>query len=269
MSYTKSKREIKLLTQGGKLIGEILEELGRMAKPGVATLKIDERAVELIEKVGGLPAFKGYSGGSGSPFPGAICACINEEIVHGIPSKEKVLKSGDIFSIDIGMQWPANKGEGKNGNGFFTDTATTVLVGEVDEKTKQLVSVTNKALELAIEACQPGGTIADIGRAVEDYVKPQGYGIVRDLVGHGVGHDVHEEPHVPNYYSEEMEQWELKEGVVLALEPMITLGNHEVTTADDGWSISTKDGSLSAHAEHTIIIGAKGPLVVTRRPGEK
>ncbi len=269
MGYTKSKEEIKLIKKGGKLIGEILDTVAAMAAPGVLMKDLDKKAEELIREVGGIPAFKNYKIPNHTPFPSTICASVNEEVVHGIPSEERVLQDGDIFSIDIGMQWPANSGEGKGGNGFFTDTALTVAVGTVPEKTTQLLSVTKKALALAIEQCQVGNTIADIGKAVEEYVAPQGYGIVKDLVGHGVGHDVHEEPHVPNYYSKEMEQWELKEGVVLALEPMITIGSAAVETAEDGWSVVTSDSSLSAHFEHTIIITSGGPVIATKRPSEK
>ena len=157
----------------------------------------------------------------------------------------------------------------RNGNGFFTDTAITVLVGDVDEKTKQLVNVTKKALEVGIKQCKVGNTVADIGKAIQDYIEPQGYGIVRDLVGHGVGHGVHEEPRVPNYYEQAMENWVLEEGVVIAIEPMVTIGDYNIKVADDGWSISTSDGSLSSHQEHTVVITKDGPMVMTRRPEEK
>lgn len=269
MAYIKDKKKIKRIKEGGKIIGRILDELISMVEPGVSTLAIDQKAEQLIREAGGIPAFKGYNAGGSTPFPATICASINDEVVHGIPSEEKILNDGDLFTIDIGMQWPANSGEGKSGNGYFTDTAVTIPVGNVDEKAIQLTSVTKKALEIAIETCIPGNTIADIGKAVEAYIEPQGYGIVRDLVGHGVGDDVHEAPHVPNFYSKELEQWEIREGVVIALEPMITMRSPEVDTADDGWSINTKDGGLSAHQEHTVIIGKDGPIVATRRPSEK
>jgi len=270
MSYIKSQEEINYLIKGGKIIGEVLEKLGKMSKPGISAWEIDQEAEKLIKEAGGRPAFKGFRGSKSDPkFPSTICASINEEIVHGIATKEKVLKDGDIFSIDIGMQWPLNCGKGKNGNGFFTDTAITVLVGDVEEKTKQLVSVTKKALEIGIKQCVIGNNVADIGKAIQDYIKPQGYGIVRDLVGHGVGHDVHEEPRVPNYYDKNMDSWVFQEGVVIAIEPMITIGDYHIKTADDGWSISTVDGKLSSHQEHTIAITKNGPIIITKRPTEK
>jgi len=281
MSYIKTQLEIKQIIKGGKILGEILEKLGKMAKPGVSTWEIDQEAERLIKEAGGRPAFKGYRGRkSEPPFPSTICASRNDELVHGIASKEKVLKNGDIFSVDIGMEYPVgrNKIQDTNNNqitnnkfqtGYYTDTAITVIVGEVPEKTKQLVDVTKKALEIGIAQCQVGNTVADIGRAIQDYIKPQGYGIVEDLVGHGVGHGVHEEPRVPNYYDKNMESWILQEGVVIAIEPMITMGDYHIKTADDGWSISTVDGSLCSHQEHTVVVTKDGPVVVTRRPDER
>jgi methionyl aminopeptidase len=270
MAYIKQPEEIKKIKQGGKILGEILEKLAGMVKPGVSAWDIDVEAERLIKEAGGRPAFKGYKGRkSEPPFPSTICASKNDELVHGIATKDKVLNDGDIFSIDIGMQWPLKCGKGENGNGFYTDTALTVPVGSVPEKTKQLISVTKKCLEIGIEQAKVGNTIADIGKAIQSWVEPQGYGVVRDLVGHGVGHGVHEEPRVPNYYDKSLESYILEEGVVIAIEPMITQGDYNVKTADDGWSISTADGSLNAHQEHTVVITKKGPLVVTRRPKEK
>ncbi|OGH91273.1 MAG: type I methionyl aminopeptidase [Candidatus Magasanikbacteria bacterium RIFOXYC2_FULL_39_8] len=280
MSYIKTSEEIKLLIEGGKILGEILEEISHMAVPGATAFDIDARAEKLIKKAGGRPAFKGYRGRKyDPPFPSTICASINEELVHGIATKEKILKDGDIFSIDIGMEYPVRSSKiqetiskkisnYKSSRGYFTDTAITVIVGEVPEKTKQLLNVTKKALEIGIKQCTVGNTVADIGRAIQDYVEPQGYGIVRDLVGHGVGHAVHEDPRVPNFYEKDGEQWELRPGVVIAIEPMISIGDYMVETADDGWSISMKDKSLCAHFEHTIVITEDGPLVITRRPCE-
>ncbi|OGH77784.1 MAG: type I methionyl aminopeptidase [Candidatus Magasanikbacteria bacterium RIFOXYC2_FULL_40_16] len=270
--YIKKDEEIKKIIEGGKIIGSILEELSKMVKPGISALEIDIQAEKLIIKAGGKPAFKGYkSHPKDLPFPTTICASLNEEIVHGIATKQKILKEGDIFSIDIGMEWPVGKIQDTNNKkqkGYFTDTAVTVIVGNVPEKVKQLLNVTKNALEIGIEQCQAGNNISDIGKAIENYVKPFGYGIVRDLVGHGVGHAVHEEPRVPNFYDKEVESWRLEPGVVIAIEPMITLGGHEIKTAEDGWSISTADNSLSAHFEHTVIITENGPIVATRRPSE-
>ena len=270
MAYIKKQEELDYIQEGGVILGQILETLGNMVKPGISAWEIDQEAERLIIEAGGRPAFKGYRGGGRGPkFPSTICASLNEENVHGIATKEKVLKEGDIFSIDIGMQWPLNCGKGKKGNGFFTDTAITVAVGKIDPKTQQLMEVTRKSLQIGIEQVQVGNSIRDIGRAIEEYIKPFGYGIIRDLVGHGVGHDVHEEPRVPNYDDPELENWIIEPGVVIAIEPMITLGSHEIETGEDGWSIMTKDRSLNSHSEHTIIATNEGPLVVTRRNNEK
>lgn len=269
MSYIKTKEEIQYIKEGGKKMGEILAQLEAMIQPGISAYEIDMEAERLILAAGGRPAFKGYRTRKSDPkFPSTICASVNAELVHGIATKEKVLQEGDIFSIDIGMQWPRDCGMGERGNGFFTDTALTIAVGDIPQKTKQLMAVTKKSLEIGIAKVQIGNTIADIGRAIQDYIEPQGYGIVRDLVGHGVGHHVHEEPRVPNYYDPSLEHITIEAGVVIAIEPMITMGSPEVDTADDGWSISTVDGSLSAHYEHTIVVEESGITVVTRRPGE-
>jgi methionyl aminopeptidase len=272
MSYTKKKKEIEYIIEAGRLMGEILAKLEKMIAPGVSSLAIDAEAERLIRGCGAVPAFKGYkTHKSDIPFPGTLCFSLNEEVVHGIPSLKKIIKAGDLVSLDIGMQYPAACGMGLNGDGFFVDTALTVYAGKkVPTKEQKLLDVTRVALEKGLQQCVVGNTVADIGRAIEEYVKSQGeYGIVRDLVGHGVGHAVHEEPHVPNYYSEELEDWILKENVVLALEPMINEGTFQVKVAADGWSIQTKDGKKSAHFEHTVVITKNGPLVVTRRPHEK
>lgn len=268
MAYIKSKKEIKRIIEGGKIMGEVLDALIPLAVPGASAFDIDEIAEKLIREAGGIPAFKGYKASGQTPFPSTICASLNAEVVHGIATKEKVMKSGDVFSIDIGMQWPANSKEGKKGNGYFTDTAVTICVGTVSKEVKQLVERTRESLEQAINMCVVGHSIADIGGAVEDYIDPFKYGIVAELVGHGVGHEVHEDPHVPNYYTKEMEDFILAPGLVIAIEPMITLGNPSVQTAKDGWAIMTRDRSVSAHSEHTIVITEDGPLVVTRRPSE-
>lgn len=266
MAYIKTQAEIDLIVEGGQKLGVILEKLENMAKPGVSGLDIDKVAERMIKEIGGRPAFKGYRGKKSDPkFPSTICFSVNEEIVHGIATKEKIIKDGDVVKIDIGMEYPYEKGK----KGYFTDTAITVLVGKVPEKAKQLFAVTKKSLKIGIEKAVIGNSVAEIGKAIEAYVKPQGYGIVRDLVGHGVGHGVHEEPRVPNYYDKELEGWELKPGVVIAIEPMLTLGTHNIETAPDGWGISSTDKSLTAHCEHTVVITKNGPVIATLRPSEK
>ena len=269
MAYIKIQIEQDAILKGGLLLGAILEDLGKMVRPGITTLEIDIEAERRIRDVGGIPAFKGYAPSGYTPFPGTICACVDDEIVHGIPS-HRVLIEGQIFSIDIGMQYPANSGLGQGGNGFFTDTAITVPVGEINSQAQQLLSVTKKSLDNAIAVATNGTSVADIGRVIERYIDPQGYGIVRDLVGHGVGHEVHEDPAVPNYYESYLEKKKLVPGVVIAIEPMITVGDYRTDVLDDGWTIVTDDGSLAAHFEHTIIITAEGePIIATKRPSEK
>lgn len=260
--YIKKENEVKQILEGGKIMGEILDKVAQMAKPGVSAWEIDQYAEKLIREAGGVPAFKGYkSRPNDLPFPSTICASINDELVHGIATKEKILKDGDIFSIDIGMRYPAH-------DGFFTDTALTIPIGEISDELKRLLAETKESMEVGIKQCEVGNTIASIGRAIQGYIEPLGYGVVRDLVGHGVGHAVHEEPRVPNYYDKDLESWVLEPGVVIAIEPMITIGDYQVETADDGWSISTVDKSLNAHFEHTIVITENGPIVATRRPSE-
>ncbi len=271
--YIKEKEELKQIKAGGKILGRILSELVKASKAGVSTWEISELAEEKIKAVGGKPSFKGYVSGAGDiPFPTAICASINEGIVHGIARKDVVLKESDIFSIDIGMEWPVysgSKNKKERVRGWFTDTAITFPIGSIDSKTKKLLKTTRGALKAGIKVCKPGNTVADIGASIEKYVKSQGnYGIVRDLVGHGVGHEVHEQPRVTNYYEKELEKWILEPGVVIAIEPMITLGTYKIKTASDGWTIETADNSLSGHFEHTIIITDSGCEVVTRRPDE-
>lgn len=259
----KSPQDIKNMRENGKRMGEILEKLAVYSRPGVSTWEVDQLAEKLIKKAGGKPAFKGYKTSvADRPFPATICASLNSELVHGIPRKNMFLRDGDIFSIDIGMEYPLKKG-------VFSDTALTVIIGEIPETTKKLLEVTRQALEEGIKAAQPGASVASIGRAVESYVKSQGkYGVVRDLVGHGVGHAVHEEPMIPNYYDKTLEKILLAPGMIIAIEPMISLGGWKVHTMPDGWTIKMSDDSLSAHFEHTVIITENGNEVATRRPNE-
>ena len=259
----KSEDDIQNLIENGKRMGEILEMLAALCRPGVSTFEIDKEAEKLIRKSGGKPAFKGYKTHvSDRPFPATICASLNEELVHGIPRRNVILKDGDIFSIDIGMQWPAR-------GGVFTDTALTIPIGKIPEKIRKLLDVTRKALEKGIAAVKPGNSIASVGKAIESYVKSQGnYGIVRDLTGHGVGHATHEDPYIPNYYDRNLESMKFEPGMCVAIEPMIALGDWRVKTMPDGWTIKMADNSFSAHFEHTVIVTESGNVVATRRPHE-
>ncbi len=268
MAYIKTKEEQNLILEGGLKLGAILEDLAAMVAPGVTTREIDAEAERRIREVGGIPAFKGYAPSGHTPFPGTVCVCINDEIVHGIPS-DNVLIEGQILTMDIGMQYPAKSGLGQDGNGFFTDTALTVPIGEINSQARQLLSVTKKSLDMAIAVSKAGAKISEIGKTVERYIEPQGYGIVRDLVGHGVGHAVHEDPAIPNYFEPSLGDRKLEVGAVIAIEPMITVGDYRTAVLDDGWTIVTDDGSLAAHFEHTIIITEDGPIIATKRPSEK
>lgn len=267
----KTQRDIENIKKNGQMMGKILADLALLCQPGVSTLEIDKQAEKMIRKIGGRPAFKGYKTHvTDRPFPATVCISINSELVHGIPKKKVILAEGDIVSLDIGMEWPHGRLVQAGEHGVYTDTALTVPVGTIPAKTTKLLQVTKEALERGIQAAQPGNSVASIGQAVESFVKSQGkYGIVRDLVGHGVGYTVHEEPHVPNYYDPALETILLKPGMVIAIEPMIALGNWRVETMNDSWTIKMSDNSLCGHFEHTVIITDDGNVVATRRPEEK
>jgi methionyl aminopeptidase len=264
----KSTKEIGYIKEGGKLMGAILSQLQKSTKAGMSTKDVDSLAEKLIIEVGGKPAFKGYKAHfADTPFPSTICASVNTDLVHAIARKDVILKEGDIFSIDIGMEWP---GTNQKSRGFFTDTAITFAIGSIPEEIKKLLSVTREALEVGIKAALPGKSVAFIGKKIEQYVHGVGpYGIVQELVGHGVGHEIHEDPVIPNYYDPSLETTILKPGMVIAIEPMISLsGEHRVRTNKDGWTIEMIDKSLCAHFEHTLVITKKGNAVLTRRPKE-
>jgi methionyl aminopeptidase len=271
----KNKNDIKILDKGGRILAQIMSDLVKLCRPNASTWDIDRAAEEMIIAAGGRPSFKFFKNHpTDPPFPATICASFNDEIVHGIPRKDLKLKNGDLFSIDIGMEWPFSDSHsvalsGKSTlkqRGMFTDTAVTLAIGKVTQKSRELLNVTAEALEVGLGAIKPGKSVAEIGRAIENFVKSRGrYGIVRDLSGHGVGYAVHEEPWIPNYYDKRLESFILKPGMVLALEPMITLGDWRIITADDGWTIKTADGSLCAHFEHTAVVTADGCRVITRR----
>lgn len=253
----KKPEELAVIREGGKLLGQILAELQELAKPGVTTGELEKQAEERIVEVGGRPSFKGYGLPRSQPFLTALCTSINEEIVHAPSMPPRVLKDGDVIGIDIGMEYPAK-------NGFFNDTAVTVGVGRISQEAKRLIKVTRQALELGIKAVKSGGLISDISRTIEKYGAKQGVGIVRDLVGHGVGYAVHEDPAIPNYLDKRLPAVVIKEGMVLAIEPMFTLGDWRIVIGPDGWTIKSADNSLAAHFEHTIIVTKRGAEIVTR-----
>jgi methionyl aminopeptidase len=237
------------MREAGRLVGEVLTELAARVAPGVTTADLDELAEKRLRRAGATPAFKGYHG-----YPATICASINEEVIHGIPSGRRMLNEGDVISIDVGASL----------DGYFGDSAITLAVGQVSEAAATLLRVTDESLYKAIEAVKPGGRISDIGHAVQRHVEAYGFSVVREFVGHGIGQKMHEEPQVPNY-GEPGRGPRLTEGMVLAIEPMVNAGKPAVKVLADGWTAVTRDGSLSAHFEHTVAVTADGPWILTAR----
>lgn len=250
----KTAEEIEKLKVGGQILARILSQTAERARPGVSTSKLEEFVREEIQKAGAEPAFLGYGGGRGvKPYPAALCVSINDEVVHCIPNKKRILKDGELVSLDLGVKY----------EGLFTDAATTVAIGKVSPDAEKLLSATREALEEGIKQVRPGNHIGDIAAAVEAVGKRENLGVIRDLVGHGVGHAVHEEPSVPNFgRAGTME--ELKPGMVLAIEPMFTLGGYKINFLDDGWSVVTADNSLAAHFEATVAVTEDGHIVLTK-----
>ncbi|MEX0930232.1 MAG: type I methionyl aminopeptidase [Candidatus Paceibacterota bacterium] len=255
MIKLKTADEIASLREGGRRLADILATLAGEIAPGVTTTSINERAHTLITEHGGTPAFLNYQpAGAERGYPGSICVSINDAIVHGIPNEtEHILKEGDIVTLDAGFTY----------EGLITDSAVTVGVGKIDESTADLLRVTREALELGIQAAQPGATTGDIGSAVETFVRPHGYALSRGLAGHGVGYEVHEDPFVPNTGTPGHGE-RLEPRLVIAIEPMLSMGSEEISTDSDGFTIRTADGSLSAHFEHTIAITEEGPEILTQ-----
>lgn len=254
MSQIKTKEDIQILREGGKRHAEILQALGKMIKPGVSAKVLDDEAHRLILEKGDIPVFLNYQPDfADRPFPGSICVSINDEVVHGIPNeKEKILKEGDIVKLDLGLKH----------KGLFTDAAVTVPVGKISEDLNVLIEVTKKALMVGIKEAKGGKRIGDVSVAIERLAISHKFGVVEELVGHGVGHEVHEDPYVPNYG--EAGQGEiLKPGMVIAIEPMFNLGTNKVFLDKDGYTYKTKDGKPSAHFEHTVLITKGEPEILT------
>ncbi|MDO8729348.1 MAG: type I methionyl aminopeptidase [bacterium] len=255
MIRLKTPEEIEILREGGKRLAEILSILVLKVLPGVLAFELEEDALRLIKEGGDKPAFLGYRPqGTRRPFPAALCVSINDEIVHGIPNEaEKIIKEGDIVSLDFGILH----------RGLITDAAVTIPAGIIDNESKRLIETTRKALDIGIEAAQPGNTIGDIGAAISQAVKPTGFTLADDLVGHGVGYKVHEDPYVPNFGIKGKGE-KLVPGLVIALEPMVNVGKPANKILSDGYTIVTRDGSRSAHFEHTIAITEKGNIILTQ-----
>jgi methionyl aminopeptidase len=246
MMTIKSPEEISIMAEGGKLLAKIMKTLEKKVKPGITTKELDRLAESLILKSGGKCSFKGYEG-----FPACLCTSINEEIVHAIPSERKI-KEGDILSLDIGMRY----------KGYHSDMAITVPVGKIDYEVARLIRVTKKALKRGIKKVRPGNTIGDIGNIIQRYVESQGFNVVRDLCGHGIGKEIHEDPQILNYGKRHTGP-EIKEGMVFCLEPMVTVGDWHIKKSKDGYGYQTEDGSLSAHFEHTVAVTKNGCQILT------
>ena len=249
----KTKEQIKIIREGGKILAKVLAKVVKKVEPGISTFELDKYAFDFIKEEGCTPAFLNYRPtGAPKAFPASICISVNNEIVHGIPSKARVLKEGDIVSLDLGLKY----------KGLFTDHAVTVAVGKVSKRDQELLDKTKKALEVGIWAAVGGATVGDIGHAIESFVNRK-YGIVRELSGHGVGVKIHEDPYVPNYGKKGKGQ-KLVPGMIIAIEPMLNMGSDYIVSADDGWTIKTADGSRSAHFEHTILITEGDAEILTK-----
>jgi methionyl aminopeptidase len=249
MIVCRSAAELEQMREAGRLVGEVLTELAAAVAPGVSTADLDELAEKRIRQAGATPAFKGYHG-----YPATICASINDEVIHGIPSGRRVLNEGDIISIDVGASL----------DGYFGDSALTLPVGKISEPAAALLRVTEEALYKAIDEAKPGNRVSDIGHAVQKHVEAYGFSVVREFVGHGIGQRMHEEPQIPNY-GEPGHGPRLAEGMVLAIEPMVNAGTAAVKVLADGWTAVTRDKSLSAHFEHTVAVTAGEPWILTAR----
>jgi methionyl aminopeptidase len=243
----KSASEIEKMRRAGRVVREVLELVRSKVKPGVTTYDLEKAAEERLKELGIKPAFKGYHG-----FPCALCTSINSEVVHGIPSPKRILKNGDIVSVDFGVV----------ADGYYGDAAITVPVGAIDPRSARLLRATEESLQAAIRAIRPGATLGDIGAAVQAVVEGEGFSVVRDFVGHGIGVQMHEDPQVPNF-GQAGRGMKLKEGMVLAIEPMVNAGRPEVMVLEDGWTAVATDGSMSAHFEHTVAVTATGARVLT------
>ncbi|HEU5318084.1 MAG TPA: type I methionyl aminopeptidase [Chloroflexota bacterium] len=243
----KSESQLALMREAGRIVAEVLDLVSREARPGVSTLDLDRLAEAHIRKRGAVPSFKGYRG-----FPATLCTSLNEEIVHGIPSAKRILRDGDVLKIDCGAIY----------RGWQGDAARSVVVGAPQNGAAALVDATRAALERGVAATRAGGHVSDIGQAIEDFAAAQGYGVVREYCGHGIGRDLHEEPAVPNYGPAGQGQ-ELLPGMVLCIEPMLNAGTGETQQLSDGWTVKTRDGKLSAHFEHTVAVTESGPRVLT------
>ncbi len=245
----KSRSEIEIMSQANQIVARTLQMLKERIEPGVSTWQLDRWAEDMCRQSKSIPAFKGYRG-----FPGSLCVSVNEQVVHGIPSRKTILKDGDIISIDFGVQY----------KGYYGDSAITVAVGNIADKVKNLLLVTEQSLYKGIEQARPGNRIDDISSAVQRHVEQHGYSVVRKFVGHGIGAELHEAPEIPNFHNRKRTA-KILSGMVLAIEPMINMGTYEVKILKDGWTVVTCDGQPSAHFEHTVAVTEDDPLILSAR----
>jgi methionyl aminopeptidase len=251
----KSKEEIEVMREGGQILAGILEKLRSEVKPGKSAAELDKLARELVFSRGARPSFLGYApNGRGDGYPAALCVSVNDEIVHGIPRKNKIISEGDLVKLDMGVEHKK----------MHTDATVMTGVGKISKMAEKIRKVTEECIYLGIDAIAPGKKLSDYARAVEDHAEKNGFSIVRDLVGHGVGYSIHEPPQVLNYFHEKLGGIGFKEGMTLALEPMINEGGYEIYLADDGWTYKTLDGKLNGHWEHTIVVTKDGCEVLTK-----
>ena len=251
----KSAREIELMRRAGKVVHAVLSRLGEMIEPGITTAELDAQAERLTRSFGAECLFKGVPGRQG-PFPGNICVSINDEVVHGIPSEKRIIRQGDVVSIDFGCRL----------DGYCGDAARTFIVGgKASHDVHRLVNVTREALKIAVEMAKPGILWSTVARAMQNYVEKHGFSVVKEFVGHGIGTEMHEDPRVPNFVSKELLKNDilLEEGLVIAVEPMVTMGSSDVIVAEDGWTVRTRDGKPAAHFEDTLAITSEGVQVLT------
>lgn len=255
MIKLKTKNEIELMREGGRILAWVVSEVIKKIKPGASTEKLNDLAEKLIKAKGARSSFKNYkTAWSRTPFPSALCISINDEVVHGLPVPDRKIKDGDIVGIDCGLEY----------RGLYTDMARSVAVGKVAKGVGKLLSITEEALMKGIKQVKPGNHISDISKAIQAHAESAGFTVVRQLVGHGVGYAAHEDPQIPNYLDKTMPDPELRPGMTLAIEPMINVGSWEVETLEDDWTIVTADSSLSAHFEHTVAVTDRGCEIITK-----
>lgn len=246
----KSAKEIELMRESGRILANVLEQLKSFVHPGISTLEIDRKCAEIIRSYGCIPSFLNYNG-----YPASICISVNDEVVHGIPVKERILKDGDIVSLDCGVIY----------QGFHSDAARTIPVGEITTEAKKLIEVTEQSFYEGIKLARAGNHLHEISEAIQNYVEAFGFSVVRDLVGHGIGRNLHEEPQIPNF-KQKRRGPKLEAGMTLAIEPMVNVGRYDVCWLEDDWTVVTEDGSLSAHYENTILITDSEPELLTLNP---